>query len=576
MRMLRFLRLAVFVACIAAFASGCGGGGGGGGAAVMECPQGQVGTYPDCMDPGPTDEEKIAAARQEVASILSNAQARAGAASSAAGALGANDDATADQIANALARAGDAQAALAAVVAASRAANAATTPAAAEMAVADANRALGDLMTAQSAIASIQSAVNAVAEARRQQEANEMALTGGSSLIKHLRDNKLLADAVLGAAGAKLTAASLVVDRAGTNPSISSGARTACVAPCAEYPATSEGANRVTGQRTVKYLTLVSSSTTPTLTGTGRLSNGFDLNNGTTTFVNAYTDIAPERRGARNDGTTPEDPATPYNEEYDYIFDTDYLLAGIWLNVNPTNLGESSITAFAYGGQPTSKATPNFCGSSEGTASPGVSTESGITTTTRICGNTAGFNTISTFVNDGQDVTATYNGDANGVYLAGSDTSYFTADVTLTAEFQNPTGAATGTGSIEGAVTNIVAGGQQMAGSIELQKQDLGDDIGGNDIFADGSTIGVVDGKSYGGTWKGQFFGMGRRQVTRSQTTATQHTRDADNRITATTNTITTTYSPQHPGSVAGTFYATQQSAPAGSAAFIGAFTAHR
>ena len=87
--------------CIAAFASGCGGGGGGGGGSVMECPQGQVGTYPDCRDPGPTDEERIAAARQEVASILANAQARAGAASSAAGAMGTNADATAEQIANA-------------------------------------------------------------------------------------------------------------------------------------------------------------------------------------------------------------------------------------------------------------------------------------------------------------------------------------------------------------------------------------------------------------------------------------------------------------------------------------------
>ena len=570
MRMLKFLRLAVCVVCIAAFASGCGGGGGGGGSATMPDPEPP--TMPEPTEP--TDAERIAAARQEVASILANAQARAGAASSAAAAIQTDPDATAEQITDANSHSSAAQSALALIVSANTAATLATTPAQANAALANARAAQGTLNASASAISSIQGAVQAAANQRQQREADEMALTGGSSLIRHLRDNKLLSDAVLGAAGAKLTAASLVVDGAGTNPSISSGARTACVAPCAEYPANTEGTNRVTGQRTVKYLTLVSSSTTPTLTGTGRLSNGFDLNNGTTTFVNAYTDIAPERRGARNDGTTPEDPATPYNEEYDYIFDTDYLLAGIWLNVNPTNLGESSITAFAYGGQPTSNATPNFCGSSEGTASPGVSTESGTTTTTRICGNTAGFNTISTFVNDGQDVTATYNGDANGVYLAGSDTSYFTADVTLTAEFRNPTGTATGTGSIEGAVTNIVAGGQQMAGSIELQKQDLGDDIGGNDKFADGSTIGVVDGKSYGGTWKGQFFGMGRRQVTRSQTTTT--TRDTNADPVTTTRTITTTYSSQAPGSVAGTFYATQQSAPAGSAAFVGSFAAHR
>ena len=268
-------------------------------------------------------------------------------------------------------------------------------------------------------------------------------------------------------------------------------------------------------------------------------------------------------------------------KQYDYIFDTDYLLAGIWLTVDPANLSNSGITSHSLTG---ANPPPTLLQTSVVVVRVLLVQVylqmSGTTTTTRICGNTAGFNTIAGangFVKDGQDVKATYNGDANGVYLAGSDTSYFTADVKLDAEFRNPTGGDTdGEGSIVGVVTNIVAGGQQMAGSIELQKESFENDIGGNDKFNDGSTIGVVDGKSFSGTWKGQFFGMGRRQVTRSQTTATQHTRDADNRITATTNTITTTYSPQAPGSVAGTFYATQQSAPAGSAAFIGSFAAHR
>ena len=87
------------------------------------------------------------------------------------------------------------------------------------------------------------------------------------------------------------------------------------------------------------------------------------------------------------------------------------------------------------------------------------------------------------FVKDGQDVTATYNGDANGAYIAGGETSYFTGSVSLTAEFINPTGTGTdGRGSIGGAVTNIVAGGQQMAGSIELQTQLLGTDTDRNTI----------------------------------------------------------------------------------------------
>ena len=126
MKMLRYLGLAVLVVCIAAFASGCGGGGGGTAEEemppVMECPQGQVGTYPDCMDPGPTDEQRIAEARQEVASILANAQARAGAASSAAAAIQIDADATPDHITDAISHSNAAQSALALIVSANTAA----------------------------------------------------------------------------------------------------------------------------------------------------------------------------------------------------------------------------------------------------------------------------------------------------------------------------------------------------------------------------------------------------------------------------------------------------------------------
>ena len=599
MKMLRYSGLAVFVACIAAFASGCGGGGGGGSATtpeeppVMECPQGQVGTYPDCTDPPPTDEDRIAEARRELSNILSNAQARAGAASSAAAAIQTNADATADQIANAISHSNAAQSALASIVSANTAATLATTPAEANTALGNARAAQGTLNTAASAISGIQGAVQAAANQRQQREANERALTNNSSLIKHLRDNKLLLDAVLGAAGVNLTADSLVVGSANKPTDIDSGTRTACTEPCAEYPAnTRTSTTATTGQRTVRVQTTVSSSTTPLLTGAGGLRHGFDLKMetpATNTFVNAYTDIAQERRGARNDAEA-DDTTTPYDERYDYTLDADYLLAGIWLTVNNANLSESRITAFAYGGQPTSSAATNFCGSNEGTAGAGThtdttSTSGVITRSTKVCNPTDGFHLISEFVKDGQDFTATYRGNANGAYLAGSDTSYFTADVTLTAEFVNPTGVGIdGTGSIEGEVTNIVAGGQSMAGSIELQKQTLTDTdastgINGSDKFDNGLTVGVVDGKSFGGTWKGQFFGMTRQRVTRSQTTTTVHERtdsNDPNKITATTHTITTTYSPQAPGSDAGTFYATQQSAPAGDAAFIGSFAAHR
>ncbi len=574
MKMLRYSGLAVLVVCIAAFASGCGGGGGGGGTAdeemtpVMECPSPQVGTYPDCMDPPPTDAQLIAEAQDDLDDIVSDARTREGAARSAAAAVQVHPDATAAQISSALASAVEAQNRLTEIENKRDEADAATTPAEAESALDDARALRADLISAQSAVAAIQSAVNAVAEARRQREASEAALTNNSGLIKHLRDNKLLADAVL---AAPLAIGSIVVGPAG-NAAPSSTNTDPCAAPCAEYRADiGTGADRVTGQRTVRVEGLVSSSTTPSLSGTSRLSSGFDMKNADgTTFVNAYTDISKESR-SRNSAVNEDDDATLHDERYNYKPDTDYLLAGIWLTVDNAALGDSTITAFAYGGQPTSSDPSTFCSGNENSGESGTGTTS---VTNRVCGPTTGFNTISTFVKDGQDVTATYNGNANGAYLAGSDTSYFTADVTLTAEFQNPTGAGTdGTGSIVGAVTNIVAGGQRMDGSIELQEQSLVDvdDISGNNKFAAGSTIGVVDGKSFSGDWKGQFFGMTR--VTRSQETTTAA--DVPN-AGDTTRTITTEYSPQAPGSVAGTFYATQQSAPVGDAAFIGSFAAHR
>ena len=163
-------------------------------------------------------------------------------------------------------------------------------------------------------------------------------------------------------------------------------------------------------------------------------------------------------------------------------------------------------------------------------------------------------------------MTATYTGDANGAYIAGGDTSYFTGSVELTAEFINPTGGAAtdNRGSIQGAVTNIVAGGQQMAGSIELQKQDFSDDIGV--AFVAGAAVGVVDGKSFSGGWKGQFFGQ---KTIRSAASAPD---ENDSTVTV----VTTRYESQAPGSVAGTFYATQLSNPAREAAFIGSFATHR
>ena len=571
MKMLKLLGLMVFVVCIAAFASGCGGGGGGGSAMmeeemppVMECPQGQVGTYPACMDPPPTDEQRIAEARQLLADILTDARNLAQTASSAAAAVQFHPDATAEQVASALDYAVAAQSALAAVEATSSAGNAAATLAQAQTAVVDAQAALANLAAAQSAVASIQSAVEMVASQRQQMQADEAALTNNSSLIQHVRANKLLSDALLEDLADAATGGNnrLLVGQVGDGSAGANGK--------AEFFAdTGTGANRVVNVRTVQVQDITSDSKTPLLTGTGPLPHGFDLiNDAETTFVNAYTDIAKTRT------LTGDNPATQGVDETETatggyeLPDTDYLVAGIWLTVN-ADLSTSQIQAFAYGGQPIT--TTNV------SASCTAADLRGSTTTRAVCTEaTNNFHMISRFVEDGKDVTATYRGNANGAYIAGGDTGYFTGSVELTAEFQNPKSdapdatepGADGEGSIQGTITNIVAGGQPMVGSIELQKQDLGATDNRDQIhpIIVGDAVGVVDGKSFSGGWRGQFFGQ---RVTKS--TVTNAVDEAP-----ITSERTTTYKPQAPGSVAGTFQVIQKSNPANEAAFIGAFGAHR
>ncbi|MCY3823242.1 MAG: hypothetical protein OXG62_05180 [Nitrospinae bacterium] len=584
MKMLKLLGLMVFVVCIAAFASGCGGGGGGSATMpdpetpVMECPQGQVGTYPDCMDPPPTDAERIAAARDILANILTDARNLALAADTAAAVVAEHPDATAEQIASARVQADAAQAALNLIVdIASSAGDAAITLAQAQMAVADAQAALADLTAAQSTAAAVQSAVEAVASQREQMRADVIALTNGSSLIQHVRANKLLSDALL----EDLVADRLLVGGVGSVTTVTINADDSttetCTAPCATFPANTAAA---TGQRTVQVpagTPLVSDSTTPALTGTSRLPYGFDLDNGTptadpTVFVNAYTDITQTRLKVRTrTNALEDDTGTPNTDERyteENITDADYLVAGIWLTVDNAALGNSTIQAFAYGSQPI-PAAPTLCSGLDGPTNPTSSTV-GTTTTTRTCANPTEFNQIVNLVDDGKDFTATYTGDANGAYIAGGETSYFTGSVSLTAEFINPTGGTTdGRGSIQGAVTNITAGGQQMAGSIELQKQTLGNDI--SPAFDGGTAVGVVDNKSFSGDWKGQFFNMRY-----TKTVETESVRDTNADPVTTATTITTEYSPEAPGSVAGTFFVKQLSNPAGEAAFIGAFGAHR
>ena len=195
--MFRFLASLLCMVVMAAFVFGCGGGGGG----TAQMPDPPPDTTPPPAEP--TDAERIAEAQQEVMTILSNAQARAGAASAAASTLGTNQDATADQRVRANNHSTAAQAALADIVSANNAAQAANTLAAARAALADATTAQNTLNTEATAISSIETAVRMVTNARERREADELAQTGGSSLIQHLTDNKKVSDAVFGRPGAR-------------------------------------------------------------------------------------------------------------------------------------------------------------------------------------------------------------------------------------------------------------------------------------------------------------------------------------------------------------------------------------
>ena len=549
MRMLKLLRLAVFVVCIAAFASGCGGGGGGGSATtpVMECPQGQVGTYPDCTDPGPTDEQRTAAARETIAGIVNDANAIEQSARSAVTAVEANADATAEQIANARSQGNAALDALRAIVRASGMVTTATTAAAAEGAVASARAALSTLRTAQTAAAGIQSAVEAVANLREQEAEEDRLATNGSSLIQHVRDNKKVYDAVLSSLGAdSITVATAATGNEATYP-YHTGTRTVYPQP--------QGTERgllgitITVGGTGGAAVPSSTSTTAELSGTGRLAQGLDVKNGSL-FVNAYTDITVDRRTGTGN---PDDANTPADERYVFAPDADYLLAGIWLNDSSAT---PSLGAFAYGSEnitTTERATSlHRCTAAQ---------EAGSNT----CTEATGFDQIANFVSAGRELTATYQGGASGAYLAGGMASYFTADVELTAKFVNA--ANTGSGSIEGEVTNITAGGKSIEGSIDLIRHTLGTTIGGpfEDSGVDPAAVGVIAGENYSGRWTGQFFGKRTKGSPTAVTTGSGNTR-----ATA------YTYQPDAPNSVAGAFYVIKQSAPAGDAAFLGSFAACR
>ena len=556
MRMLRLLSLMVFVVFVAAFASGCGGGGGGGGSTDTTPPA----TTPDpTPDPEPDDSQRISTARASIAGILASARTRAQTAQSVANQIESNADATAEQITRALNHSRAAQSALTAIQAASSQGIAATTVAQAETALANARAASGNLDASASALASIQGDVQAAANRRRQLAADETAQTGGSSLIKHLRDNRIVSDEAL----AGLAADSLLVGVAvaggttgsATYPFHKSGDGTA-------YPRPRDADRGVLGVTvSVDGTDVSSNSQTGRISGSGRLSNGFDLKDDDGNFATVYTDIAVASRvRAKNtagDDAADDDTATEgVDERYTYVADADYLLAGIWLDDSATDGSDAVLRAFAFGSQALA-ADYNFCTAADVTDTA---------TLTRACGNATGrpYNTIAGFVDENESEEATYRGGVNGAYFAGGKASHFRANVSLTAKFVRGSETDAAGSKISGAITGISAGGNDINGSIDLKEQALENDISG--AFEAGEAAGVIEGHAYTGSWKGRFFGMRARRLT--PVTAGTVT-DGD-------RTTTTTYTPDKPGSVAGSFYVNRQTVGEGDAAFIGAFGAHR
>ena len=126
--------------------------------------------------------------------------------------------------------------------------------------------------------------------------------------------------------------------------------------------------------------------------------------------------------------------------------------------------------------------------------------------------------------------TATYNGDASGLYAAGGYVDSFDADVSLTANFGGTAGADSDTdsdtmndmlllGVVKGTVSNIRAGGMDVDGSLMLGRAEIITEAGdpATDGFR-GDTSGSLAGRAMKGQWGGQFFGPSNATGTAAET----------------------------------------------------------
>ena len=118
--------------------------------------------------------------------------------------------------------------------------------------------------------------------------------------------------------------------------------------------------------------------------------------------------------------------------------------------------------------------------------------------------------------------TATYNGVASGLYSAGGMVEYFDADASLSVDFgdhragvdSDPTDNTSDTrllGAVTGMISNLKAGGMDIAGSLTLGRAkvltDATDGTGDSTGGFNGATGGVLGGTAMSGAWGGQFYG---------------------------------------------------------------------
>ncbi len=540
MKMLRYFGLMVFVVCIAAFASGCGGGGGGGSATTPEEPPVVV------PEPDPeTDAERIAAAIGTVADILIDAQEEAQTASSTAAEIGLHLDVTEDQLASAGIQNRNALAALNTIVSAVARANSATTAAQAEAAVITAMTAYDALVAAQSSLVAILSEVESPTTPTPpvQQPTDDIQFTGGSPLIQHVRNNSIINEAVL----SNLAPADLEVGPT----SATNGA---------SFPVdTGTGSTAMRGELSVtaRSLSSVARGTTA-LPSISTLGSGFDMkgeSGGTTTYVNAYTDIS-KATNVRVKTEVDGDSVTSGNQptfEIQPMSDADYLLLGIWLTVPSTDTSMAKMGAFAYGSRNLAsisdlpKYDPNDPDLEQ--AELDASTDSAVP-----------FG-ITDFVAANQDLSATYTGKVTGAYLVGGKAGQLEASISLTADFRNL--GTTGEADIGGTISNLMAGDQSIEGYIDLVKKTGHTDL--TTAITDGVASGVVANNPYSGTWNGQFFEPRYRRTTEQENAGD----DTNPR-----NLTKYVYTPEAPGTFAGAFQVRKSGVA--DAGIIGAFGAKR